>query len=217
MTESTTDMFSEQAWEERYRSRGALWSGRSNPELVTEVSDLSPGTALDAGSGEGGDALWLAGQGWQVTALDFATIALERGAVRAAELGAEIAGRIRWEHADLTAWSPGEVRFDLVCSLFLHPPGGAREDVFARLAAAVAPGGTLLVVGHHPSDLQTTMPRPNLPEVFFTAEDVARSLDEGQWEIITAEARPHSATDPEGREVTVHDAILRARKRVPAR
>ena len=216
MTESTTSMFSEQAWEERYRSRGALWSGKVNPQLVAEVSDLPPGTALDAGSGEGGDALWLARQGWRVTALDFASIALERGAARAAELGPEVAGRIRWEHADLTAWAPGEVRFDLVCSMFLHPPAGAREDVFARLAGAVAPGGTLLLVGHHPSDLQTTMPRPNLPEVFFTAEGVAQALGD-EWEIVTAEARPHSATDHEGREVTVRDSILRARRRVPAR
>jgi SAM-dependent methyltransferase len=164
------------------------------------------------GSGEGADSLWLAARGWQVTAVDFSTTALQRGAAQADVLGADVAGRIRWVHADLTTWVPAEGQFDLVSAQFMHLPAAARQALFARLAASVAPGGTLLIVGHHPSDLQTTMPRPPMPDLFFTAEEVADSLDSGPWEVLVADARPRPATDPEGQAITIHDTVLRARK-----
>jgi hypothetical protein len=81
------------------------------------------------------------------------------------------------------------------------------------LAAAVTPGGTLLVVGHHPSDMQTTMPRPHLPELYFTGDDIIALLDPGTWDVVTNMAAPRSATDPDGRTVTTHDTVLRARHR----
>jgi len=206
-------MFGAEFWEERYRSSSAVWSGQPNPQLVTEAAGLTPGAALDAGSGEGADALWLAGRGWQVTAVDLSPTALERGAAHAAAAGGDVAGRIRWVQADLTSWDLADGRFDLVSAQFMQLPTAPRQELFARLAGAVAPGGTLLIVGHDPSDLQTTMPRPPMPELFYTAGDVARSLDADQWEIVTAEARPRRATDPDGREVTIHDAVLRTRRR----
>ena len=93
-------------WDERYRSHSQLWSGTPNAHLVSEASGLIPGTALDAGRGEGADAIWLAEHAWQVTAVDFSTVALERSAARALEVGAEVAQRITWLHADLTDWVP---------------------------------------------------------------------------------------------------------------
>ncbi|HYS39927.1 MAG TPA: class I SAM-dependent methyltransferase [Pseudonocardiaceae bacterium] len=206
-------MFGEQAWEERYRSRAAVWSERPNPHLVAETTGLTPGAALDAGSGEGADALWLASRGWQVTAVDFAATALQRGAAQAEARGADVAGRIRWVHADLTTWAPAEGHFDLVSAQFLQLPTAPRQTLFDRLTTAVAHAGTLLIVGHHPSDLQTTVPRPPMPDLFFTAEEIADSLDPDRWEVLVADARPRLASDPEGRQVTVHDAVLRARRR----
>lgn len=214
-------MFDEQSWEERYRAQATIWSGQPNPQLVAEAAGLAPGlapglargTALDVGSGEGADAIWLASRGWQVTAVDFASTALRRAAEHAGALGAEVAGRIRWVHADLTTWSPADQEFDLVSAQFMQLPAATREDLFARLGAGVATGGTLLIVGHDPSDMQTTMPRPDMPELFFTAEEVARSLRPDQWDVLVAEARPRRATDPEGRQITIRDAVLRARRR----
>src|SRR4051794_928957 len=75
-------------WEERYRSSDQIWSGNPNPRLVEHVAELTPGTALDVGCGEGADAIWLAARGWQVTALDVSTVALARGARAAADAGA---------------------------------------------------------------------------------------------------------------------------------
>lgn len=207
-----SQQFGKDFWEERYAGHTRVWSGRPNPQLVAETGDLAPGTALDAGCGEGADALWLASRGWRVTAADFAATALRRAREHAESFDADAARRIDWLEADLTGWAPPEERFDLVSSQFVHL-AGAREAFFRRLAAAVAPGGTLLVVGHHPSDLETTVGRPPLPELFFTAEEVAACLDPGRWDVLVAEARPRPATDPDGNEATVHDSVLRARRR----
>ncbi|MBN9744447.1 SAM-dependent methyltransferase [Amycolatopsis sp. A1MSW2902] len=196
--------FDRASWEERYRSQDGMWSGRPNDQLVTEARGLEPGHALDAGCGEGGDALWLAQQGWRVTAVDFSTTAIERGRVQAAKLG--VADRITWVAADLGEWVP-ESKYDLVTSHFLHIPSTARTAAFARLADAVAPGGTLLVVGHDPADHHAG--RPHMPDMMFTAEEVAATLDQS-WASVAADNRERPAV---GAEMVVRDTVLVARKR----
>jgi SAM-dependent methyltransferase len=206
-------IFSQDAWEERYRSSAAIWSGRPNPSLVAEAAALPAGAALDVGCGEGADVVWLAARGWRVTGVDFSPTALQRAAGHAAAQGPEVAGRVEWIQADLTTWTPPAEGFDLVSGHFFHVPAEPRRALFGRLSAAVSPGGTLLIVGHHPSDRHTSIPRPDVPEMFWTAEEVAAELDPALWEVVAAEARPSSAHDHAGREVTTTDAVLRARRR----
>ncbi|TQN43776.1 thioredoxin reductase [Blastococcus colisei] len=199
----------EHDWEEQYRAHSTVWSGRPNPPLVTEAADLSPGTALDVGCGEGADAIWLAERGWRVTAVDLSPTALERAACHAAEAGVDVA----WQRADVTDWVPEEKAYDLVTSHFVHLGGVLGRRVFARLAAAVAPGGTLLLVGHDVSDLAAGANRPHSPDLYFTAEEVASSLDPAGWDVVVAEARPREAKAHEGDVTTVHDAVVVARRR----
>jgi SAM-dependent methyltransferase len=199
-------------WEERYRSHPAVWSGHPNLHLVTQSADLTPGTALDVGAGEGADALWLAERGWHVTGIDISTVALNRAASHAREAGADVAGRIEWLQADLTSWVPKPMSYDLVSAQFLHLPKSHREPVLANLAASVAADGTLLIVGHHPSDMETTVPRPPMPELFYTAKEIGDSLNPDEWDILVCEAHPREVTDPEGKAVTIHDAVLRAQR-----
>ena len=205
-------LFDEAYWEERYQASTAVWSGEPNRQLVAEAADLSPGTALDAGSGEGGDAVWLARRGWRVTAVDFATTALDRGAQAAAAAG--VADRIDWVHADLRSWTPPS-RYDLVSAQFFHLAPPEREVVFATLAGAVAPGGRLLLVGHDVSDLDSGAHRPHAPERFFTAAEVAAGLDVDAWEVIAVETRKRPALEHESDHhgVTVADTVLVARRR----
>jgi SAM-dependent methyltransferase len=210
---TVSDPFSQESWDERYRSRSALWSRNPNPHLIAEAGDLTPGTALDVGAGEGADAIWLASRGWRVTAVDLSTVALERASAHASEAGPDIAARIDWAHEDVTSWDPGPGRYDLVSVQYLHLPPGPRQAALTHLAAAVASGGTLLMVGHHPSDLQTTVPRPPMPELFFTADDIAAWLDQDRWTVITNAAPGRPATDPDGNQVTIHDSVLRAVRR----
>jgi SAM-dependent methyltransferase len=200
-------------WDERYRSADALWSGEPNAQLIAEVSDLAPGFALDVGCGEGADTIWLAQRGWRVTAIDISGVALERGRAQAAAVGDDVARRIEWLRADVLAWEPPAGAYDLVSAHFIHFPNPKRDAFFRRLAAAVKPHGTLLIVAHHPSDLQTTARRWRMPEYFYTAEDVEASLEAERWDVHVAEARPRAVTDPEGQAITVHDVVLRASSR----
>jgi SAM-dependent methyltransferase len=204
------EQFGEAFWDERYRSAHALWSGNPNRHLVTEADGLPPGTALDAGAGEGADAIWLARRGWRVTAVDISSVALERAAGHAEK--ENVAERIEWRREDLKEWAPPARAYDLVTAQYLHVPAEIRRRLVARLAAAVDDGGTLLIVGHHPLDLETTMPRPRQPELFFTGDDLAADLGGDGWKIVTNVAAPHETTDTEGRPVVVHDTVFRARR-----
>jgi SAM-dependent methyltransferase len=193
------------SWEERYRGAPALWSGRPNPSLVAEAGDLTPGRALDVGCGEGGDVLWLAAHGWQVTGLDWSAVALARAAEHAAAAG--VPDRVEWVRGDVDTWQPPAAGFDLVTAHFLHPTGQQRSTLFPRLAAAVAPGGTLLWVGHSLSEDRAAAWGGDR---FVPAAEVAATLDPTAWEVLVAGPRPRPA-DENGH----HDAdeVLRARRR----
>ena len=200
------------SYDELYRSAPAVWTGKPNGQLVREASDLPPGRALDAGAGEGGDALWLASRGWRVTAVDFSPVALGRGAAKAAEL--LLTDRIEWRHEDLEAWAPPEASFDLVTAHYLHSAWADREAMFRRLAAAVAPGGTLLVVGHqHGEQWGHGHAHAHEAGALYAADDVAAVLDPEQWTDVVTETRDR---DPDAAHRTgnpVPDTVLVARRR----
>ena len=124
-----------------------------------------------------------------------------------------MADRIDWVHADLRSWTPPE-QYDLVSAQFFHLSPPERGVVFASLAAAVAPGGRLLLVGHDVTDLASGAHRPHAPERFFTAAEVAASLDPAEWEVVTAATRRRPALDHEAEHhgVTVADTVLVARR-----
>jgi thioredoxin reductase/SAM-dependent methyltransferase len=206
-------LFERHAWEQRYQSKPAVWSGNPNAQLVAEAADLTPGRALDVGSGEGADAVWLASRGWQVTATDIAQTALDRAAEHAAAGGDEVAQRITWHQIDLRHDPMPAGPYDLVSSHFFHLPEPERTELYARLANAVAPGGTLLIVGHHPSDLRAAIHRPHFPDMMFTAEQLAADLDPNDWDTLVTDSRPRAATGHDGELVTIHDAVLVARRR----
>ncbi len=201
--------FTAAEWDARYSTaEDRMWSGNPNPVLVAEASNLPPGTALDVGCGEGADALWLAGRGWTVTGTDISAVALKRAASQGKAQGLEVT----WKQTDLLADPLPKGAYDLVAAHYMHLPSAQRRRLYGQLADAVRPGGTLLLVGHHPSDVHTTMHRPDLPDMFFTAEDLAAELDADSWKVLVTDARPRQTRDPEGREVTIRDTVLVARK-----
>jgi len=203
-------LYSAEFWDGRYRSNGTVWSGEPNAQLVAETTGLAAGRALDVGSGEGADALWLAGRGWQVTGVDVSRVALDRSAAQAARLGADIARMLTWRHEDLLTWSPPSHGYDLVTVQFMHLPTEAMQALVRRLAHSVAPGGTLLVVGHAPTDEHTTGMAAQFPDIFFTAEQVLAALDPRQWKILVAESRPRPTRHQSGPDAVRHDTVVRA-------
>ena len=194
-----------------------------NPHLIREVKGLRPGTAIDAGCGAGAEAIWLASTGWQVTAVDIADEALRRAASRAAAAGVD--DRIAWQRADLSTWRPG-FRFDLVTTHYAHP-SIPQLDFYERIANWVAPGGTLLIVGHlhHGHHSHSHSPRsfhshgghhhdthpPAEAEV--TAEAITLRFASKEWEVATAAEGAREMRGPGSRGATVHDVVFRAVRR----
>jgi SAM-dependent methyltransferase len=208
MDDTTTH---QEYWDGRYGEHHHMWSGEPNTVLVQEVTGLDAGTALDLGCGEGGDAVWLARQGWRVTAVDISGVALERAARHAAEAG--VADRIDWQRRDLAESFP-EGTYDLVSAQFLHSPADMpREEVLRAAAAAVAPGGILLIVGHAgpPPWDPDAHPGVHLP----TPEEVRLSLRlaDGEWEVLRSDEHERVQTAPDGRTMTRTDNALMLRRR----
>jgi len=194
------------SWDERYRGAPALWSGHVNPTLVAESEGLAPGRALDVGCGEGGDVLWLAARGWQATGLDWSQVALDRAAEHAAAAG--LTEQVTWVRGDVESWQPPAGAFDLVTAHFLHPTRPRRGPLLARLADAVAPGGTLLWVGHPYDEERAAMWGADR---FAPATEVAADLDTARWEIVVATLRPRDDAAADGHHKA--DEVLRARRR----
>lgn len=205
--EEAASFFESPGWEERYAGEEKIWSGNPNPQLVTEVSALTPGTALDVGCGEGGDVIWLAQQGWHVTGADFSANGLARAARHAEEAG--VAEATDWWQVDARTFEPGGRTFDLVTTHFLHPPDGGMVEVTRRLTEAVAPGGHLLVVGHAPSEVFTQLAGAQ-HRAMFVATDLLPALP-ADFEVLVVEQRPRSMVR-DGVAVDVHDSTLLAHR-----
>jgi SAM-dependent methyltransferase len=203
-------------WESRYGESPSIWSGDPNRALVDTVSGLAPGTALDLGSGEGGDSIWLAEQGWRVTGIDISPTALARAATEADARGIH-ADQLTWRHHDLVEWQPGEgTRYDLVSACFLHAPAEVefpRDDVLRRAASAVAPGGHLLVVGHAGVPPWASEHHHDGSHLPSNAEVLAAlALAPEAWTTVVDENRTRTATVADGRQFEVDDAVLLLRR-----
>lgn len=226
--------FDQAYWERHWeQGRSGEAAAPANPHLVRETGALRPGTALDAGCGEGGEARWLAAHGWAVTAVDISAEALARAVAHEQAGGGD--APVEWVGADLTTWAP-DGQFDLVTTSYAHPTI-PQLDFYDRIAGWVAPGGSLLVVGHlhqaggpdggsghdhgqghghghgqghghghghgHADDEEP-------PEhATVTLADITARLDPAEWEVATASE--HTRTTAHGS--TLHDVVVRARRR----
>jgi thioredoxin reductase/SAM-dependent methyltransferase len=194
------------SWDQRYASIEQVWSGQPNDALVSETAGLKPGQVLDVGCGEGADAVWLAEHGWDVTALDVSQVALERAARHAEQTRVPV----RWVHAGLVEASRSLGTFDLVSAQYPALWRTENHDAERALLAAVAPGGTLLVVHHAAIDAEQARAHGFDPDDYVSPSDVAGLLDD-TWRIEISETRPRNVTAGAGSHHT-HDIVLRARR-----
>jgi SAM-dependent methyltransferase len=202
------DGFEKDAWERHWRD--ALGEGAvadvPSPHLEAETSSLEPGTALDAGCGTGADAVRLAELGWTVTGVDIAPSALAAAAERATRAGVPV----RWIEADLITWTP-EAAFDLVLTNYTHA-SIPQLELYRRLGEWVAPGGTLLIVGHSGHEDAAGHGDQPPEESKVTLPEITALFEASAWRIRTA--REGSTAVP-GHPVRHHDVIVRA-ERLPA-
>jgi len=198
-------MNSEQ-WDRRYAGSELLWTAQPNRFLVAEVSGLRPGRALDIACGEGRNAVWLAEQGWRVTGVDFSGVALAKARSLAGARGVDS----EWLQADRVEHEPERGADDLASGLYLQVPAAERRTILLRAAAALAPGGVLLVVAHDSSNLEHGWGGPQDLAVLYTASDVTADLDGEGLEIERAETVGRLVETPDGEE-TALDLLVRAR------
>ena len=195
-------------WDELYDGSGRRWSGDVNPVLADIAGSLPAGAALDLGCGEGADAVWLAGRGWQVTAVDVSATAVDRTARHAAEAG--VGDRVRTERHDLAESLP-DGAFDLVSAQFLQSPlAFPRATVLRRLAERIRPGGLLLVVDHASAPPWAWAHDHEFPTAERIADEIG--LDAPSWTRERVETRSRAATGPAGERATVLDAVVAFRR-----
>lgn len=206
-----THSFDQEYWDQHWQADPAgaarmMAVSPPNPHLVREVDSLVPGTVLEAGCGAGAEAVWLASRGWRVTGVDMAREALDLAAERAAMSG--VANQVRWVQADLTVWEPGS-RYDLVTSNYAHP--AIPQLVFYdRIASWVAPGGTLVIVGHLHHGHRNGQP-PSSASV--TTDDITARLDTTVWDVVTSEESTRIVSGHASSAITLHDVVVRATRR----
>ncbi|GAA3090665.1 SAM-dependent methyltransferase [Streptomyces rectiviolaceus] len=199
------DADAEQFWERHYRTR-PTGGARVNPLLAETAAPLRPGTALDLGCGAGGDTIWLAGQGWHITAVDISTTAVERVRARARELG--VADRVATEQHDLAGSFPAG-RFDLVSTQYFQTPLPLpRGRVLRTAARALRPGGLLLIVDHGSTAPWSWDQDPDIHYPTPTEIAAELDLDPAYWSVLRADMPRRSATGPSGETATVIDNVL---------
>lgn len=215
MTQTFDRDFWDRHWEQR-PAGSSMATAPANPYVARETDGLTPGTALDAGCGGGAEAILLASRGWRVTAADISSRALAGARERAGASG--VGADVRWVEADLSSWQPG-TRFDLVMTNYAHP-AMPQLDFYARIAEWVAPGGSLLIVGHvhggeagHGAHGHSAHGHQPPEEASATAAGIVGRLDPEVWEIVTAEEVGRMVETGGGRSVSLRDVVVRANRR----
>lgn len=204
MTDHFDKAYWETHWDRLHRAASRL---PAHPALEDETAGLRPGTALEAGSGEGAEASWLATRGWKVTAVDISTRALAQAATQ--PVPNTTLGSVTWVEADLTDWAPSQ-QFDLVTTFYAHP-AMPQHAFYERIAQWVAPGGSLLIVGHHDNHGHG---QPSAhPQNAVTAPEQIRALfNPAEWVVHTAEVRERVVTRGSDHCIVLRDVIARVER-----
>jgi SAM-dependent methyltransferase len=193
-------------WDRRWEDKALHVRGGPSEVVVAALEGVVPGTALDLGCGNGRHAVWLAQQGFRVTAVDFSQEALRQAHERAADAGVDV----DWVRADIRAYEPATEAFALVLVAYVHLPPDERREVLRRASAAVKPGGMFLLVGHDTRNLGTGAPGPASAARLYTADDVVAEIPALDVERADTIRRPVELED--GTSVEAVDALVRARR-----
>lgn len=207
------------AWDERYAASGLVWSSTPNQFVAAELVGLRPGRALDVAAGEGRNALWLAEQGWQVTAVDFSLVGLDKGRSLQERHRSGRDLHVEWVHADALSYDVGPVPFDLAVVAYLQLVAVERRTAVRRAFGSLRVGGTFFLVAHDATNLTEGTGGPTDPAVLCTAEEILGDLDGERFEVERAEraarvipadddgTHPHTHSGDHSR--TAYDALVR--------
>ena len=204
-------------WDRRYAEADLVWSAGPNQFVEAELASLSPGRAIDVAAGEGRNSIWLAEQGWQVTAVDFSQAGLDKGRAVQERRGGDL--DIDWVRADAVRDDLGAGVHDLAVVAYLQLPADERRTAVRRAFGSLKDGGTLLVVAHDSTNLTEGTGGPPDPAVLYTAEDVLADLEGERFEVVRAErvareVAPAEDSPDRGTRVA-YDALVRVVRQDP--
>jgi SAM-dependent methyltransferase len=188
------------AWDQRYREKDRLWSEGPNLFVADRLSVAAPGVGLDLASGEGRNAIWLAGEGWKMTAVDFSDVAVERGR--------RVSRDVDFVVADVLDWEPERI-FDLVLIAYLHLEEEALRGVVERAAGWLEPSGDLFMIGHDRSNIELGHGGPQSPEILWDVPTITRWMEGLRVVESVVVRRPVEAEEG---VVYARDALVRARR-----
>jgi SAM-dependent methyltransferase len=188
-----------QFWNDRYSSVDRVWATKPNALLVELVSGLPAGRAVDVGAGEGRNAIWLAQNGWTVTAVDVSDVGLRRAEERASQEGVELKTVI----GDWRAYQ-APAPFELAVISFMHPRPDERASMFAWAREMLVPGGHLFTVGVDLSELGKRGPRT--PEKLYTPERLRVALD--GFDVLRCETVAYQGESTEGPKPVVDSVAV---------
>ena len=190
-------------WDARYDESERVWSIGPNQFVEAALADLPPGRAVDLAAGEGRNAVWLASRGWDVTAVDFSRVALERGRETAPDAG------VTWVCADVLTWRSGAEPYDLAVLAYLQLAASGRRRATRTGFGCLRPGGTFFLVAHDSSNLTEGTGGPQDPSVLMTADDVLADLGDASYDVVEAGRVERRVAGPDGSERTAYDARVR--------
>ncbi len=194
-------------WDERYAGREYLWDVTPNRFVERHLAELAPGHAIDLAAGEGRNAVWLASRGWQVTAVDFSRVGLEKAQRLADDHG--VGERVEIVNADVLTYAPpGAV--DLVVIAYLQLPAAQRQLVLEHAASWLRPGGTLFVIAHDRSNVEHGHGGPPDPDHCYDVagtQAALRGLD-----ISTAEVVEREVETAEGPRTALDTLVIATRR-----
>jgi 2-polyprenyl-3-methyl-5-hydroxy-6-metoxy-1,4-benzoquinol methylase len=159
-------------WDERYSGAGYAYGTEPNDFLKSVTDKLPSGKALSIGEGEGRNAVWLAQQGFDVTAVDASSVGLQKARRLARERGVTI----ETVHADLADYSIEPVTWDVIVSIFCHLPPPLRRDVHARTVAGLKPGGAFVLEAYTPAQLALATGGPSTEELMMSLRLLSEEL-----------------------------------------
>jgi len=192
-------------WDERYSTSELIWTGRANQFVERHLADLSPGSAVDLGAGEGRNAVWLAQRGWTVTAVDFSQVGLDKAQRLADEHGVTI----DLVCADATTWQP-DAPVDLVMLSYLQLPTPERLTVLEHARGWLRPGGTLFVVAHDQANVTDGYGGPPSAEVCYTVDETVSAL--GGLHLTVAEIAERHVDTPDGDRTALDTLVIATRQ-----
>lgn len=201
-------MSTRQMWNDRYAKKDLVWSAGPNELFATEIRSLKPGKAVDVACGEGRNAIWLAEQEWNVTAIDFSDVAIEKGR----QIAAKRDVIVNWIAEDVSTWKLPKYEFDLVAVLYLHTTIREREQWLKNVIDSVKPSGTFIYIAHDSDNIENGVGGPQDPALLPTVSEITNALKGFDVEIAEVIER-HVSRDPgHGKELEgiALDSFVRA-------